>query len=113
MEFITNNVDTIIALFTMIVTWVLGFLSKKSPYINNNIIIIQNVVVGLFASLVYYLITKDVSLAITLSGIFADTGYNVFHNIQKLISDKKNIQNNSTNTIDNDKVEKKEITTLK
>lgn len=93
MEFITNNSETIITILTMVLTWVLGFLSKKCPYINNNFIIIQNIVVGLCVSIFYFIITKDFNLAITLSGIFAETGYNLIHNIEKLIKESNNNNN--------------------
>lgn len=90
MTFINNNTELIITLLTVTLTWVLGFLSKRCPYINNNLIIIQNIVIGLCVSIFYFAITKDFNLAITLSGLFAETGYNLIHNIEKLIAaDKK------------------------
>lgn len=90
MTFINNNTELIITLLTVTLTWVLGFLSKRCPYINNNLIIIQNIVMGLSVSIFYFAITKDFNLAITLSGVFAETGYNLIHNIEKLIAaDKK------------------------
>ena len=90
MTFINNNTELIITLLTVTLTWVLGFLSKRCPYINNNLIIIQNIVIGLSVSIFYFTITKDFNLAITLSGVFAETGYNLIHNIEKLIAaDKK------------------------
>ncbi len=90
MTFINNNTELIITLLTVTLTWVLGFLSKRCPYINNNLIIIQNIVIGLSVSIFYFAITKDFNLAITLSGVFAETGYNLIHNIEKLIAaDKK------------------------
>ena len=100
MQFITNNTQTIIMLITMVVTWILGALSKKSKYINNNLIIIQNIIIGLCASLVYYLVTKDFNLAITMSGIFAETGYNLIHNVQKLI-EKSNFPTPNSNQNNN------------
>lgn len=97
MEFISNHIEIIISSISMIITWVLGTLSKQSPYINNNLIIIQNILIGLVSGIIYYIITKDFSMAITMSGIFAETGYNLIHNIQKLIeqsssNDSKNIE---------------------
>ena len=88
-EFITNNIEMIITLVTMIITWVLGSLSKKSTYINNNLIIIQNIIIGIISAVLYYIITKDFSTAIAMSGILAETGYNLVHNVQKLIEDSK------------------------
>ncbi|MGN1342234.1 MAG: hypothetical protein ACI4VL_03280 [Bacilli bacterium] len=99
MDFINNNTELIITLLTMILTWILGFISKRCPYINNNLIIIQNIVVGLSVSIFYFIITKDFNLAISLSGIFAETGYNLIHNIEKLI--KNNTNNNYDKTYTN------------
>lgn len=90
MKFITNNTELIVTLLTMALTWILGFLSKRCPYINNNLIIIQNIVVGLCVSIFYFIITRDFNLAITLSGLFAETGYNLIHNVEKLIEEGKN-----------------------
>lgn len=98
MQFLMTNAETIITIISMGVTWILGYFAKKSPYINNNLIIIQNIIVGILASFFYYLITKDISTAITLSGLFAETGYNLFHNIEKLFQEaniQKNLNNNS------------------
>ena len=86
MEFINQNTELVITLLTMTLTWILGFISKRSPYVNNNLIII----IGLSVSIFYFIITKDFNLAITLSGLFAETGYNLIHNIEKLIKEGKN-----------------------
>ena len=53
------------------------------------LIIIQNIVIGLAVSIFYFIITKDFNLAITLSGLLAETGYNLIHNIEKLIKEGK------------------------
>ena len=90
MNFITENTELMVTLLTMTLTWILGFISKRCPYINNNLIIIQNIFIGLCVSIFYFIITKDFNLAITLSGIFAETGYNLIHNIEKLIKEGKN-----------------------
>lgn len=85
MEFINSNTELIVTLLTMVLTWILGFIAKKCPYVNNNLIIIQNIVIGLVVSIFYFIVTKDFNMAITLSGLFAETGYNLVHNIEKLI----------------------------
>ena len=90
MEFINQNTELVITLLTMTLTWILGFISKRCPYVNNNLIIIQNIVIGLSVSIFYFIITKDFNLAITLSGLFAETGYNLIHNIEKLIKEGNN-----------------------
>ena len=97
MELITNNIETIITFVTMVITWILGSLSKKSQYINNNLILIQNILVGIISAVLYYIITKDFSMTITMSGVLAETGYNLFHNIEKLIKYKKEETNTNQN----------------
>jgi len=74
----------ILTIVTIIVTWVLGFLSKKSKYVNNNLIPIQNIAIGLIIAMIEWIITKDFSTALALSGIFAGGTYDIFHNLEKL-----------------------------
>lgn len=95
MEFINSNREVIVTLISMVIIWVLGFLAKRSSYINNNLIIIQNIVIGLVVSAFYYILTKDFNMSITLSGLFAETGYNLVHNAQKLITSDKTKQEDS------------------
>lgn len=90
MQFITNNIEVIITLVTVVITLILGALAKKSPYINNNLIIIQNILVGIISASLYYIITGDFNMAIAMSGILAETGYNLVHNIQKLVKENEN-----------------------
>ena len=60
MEFINNNTELIITLLTMTLTWILGFVSKRCPYINNNLIIIQNIVIGLVVSIFYFIVNLGI-----------------------------------------------------
>lgn len=83
-DFIYANMETFTTLITMIVVWILGKMSKKNPKINNNLIIYQNIIVGILVSGLYFFCTKDLSAAVTLSGLFATTGYDLLHNLQKL-----------------------------
>ena len=65
------DITSIISLITIIVTYVLGILAKKSTFINNKLIPIQNIVIGLIVAIVEWIITKDFSTAIALSGLIA------------------------------------------
>ena len=88
-ELIMNNMEFIVSFTTMIVVWILGRISKKSKYVDNNVIIFQNITVGLIVTGIYYWITGDLSKAVMLSGLFATTGYDMLHNIQKLFDKKE------------------------
>lgn len=79
------EVSTLISLVTIIVTWVLGVISKKYTKLNNKLIPIQNILVGLIVALIEWIVTKDFKVAIALSGLLASGTYDIFHNLEKLI----------------------------
>ena len=79
------ELSTLISLVTIIVTWVLGNLAKKSTFINNKLIPIQNILIGVIVAGIEWIVTKDFSTAIALSGIIAGGTYDVFHNLEKIV----------------------------
>lgn len=79
------ELSTLISLVTIIVTWVLGVVSKKHTKLNNKLIPIQNILVGLIVALVEWIVTKDFKVAIALSGLLASGTYDIAHNLKKLI----------------------------
>lgn len=79
--------ETILSLVTIIVTLVLGVLAKKSTFINNKMIPLQNILIGLIFALIEWIITKDFKLAIASSGLIAGGMYDIAHNLQKLINE--------------------------
>ena len=79
------EISTLISLVTIIVTWVLGIVSKKCTKLNNKLIPIQNILVGLIIALIEWIVTKDFKVAIALSGLLASGTYDIFHNLEKLI----------------------------
>ena len=83
MEF--NEILTIV---TFLVTLICGIITKKCPKISNKIIPIQNLVIGLIIAIVEWIITKDFSIAIALSGLLAGGSYDIVHNLNKLKGDE-------------------------
>ena len=79
------ELSTLISLVTIIVTWILGVLSKKSTFINNKLIPIQNILIGVIVAIIEWIVTKDFSTAIALSGVIAGGSYDVIHNIEKIV----------------------------
>lgn len=75
----------VISIITIFVTWILGMFAKKWPSFNNNLIPVQNLAIGIIATLIQWLITKDFQMAIALSGIIAGGTYDIYHNLKKLI----------------------------
>lgn len=82
------ELSTLISLVTIIVTWVLGVVSKKYTKLNNKLIPIQNIAVGLIVALIEWIVTKDFKVAIALSGLLAGGAYDVINNINKIIREQ-------------------------
>ncbi len=78
------DITSIVTLVTIIVTYLLGILAKKSSFINNKLIPIQNILIGLIVAIIEWIITKDFKMAIALSGLLSGGLYDVGHNLQKL-----------------------------
>lgn len=74
----------ILVIVTAVVTFVLGLIARKHPKINNNLIPIQNLLVGIISSIIYFIITKDFSLVLTTVGLFTGGTYDLLKNISKL-----------------------------
>lgn len=76
--------EYLIALVTVIVEIVMGFITKKIPKIKNELIPIQNVLIGIIIATIEYLITKDFKIAIAASGLLAGGTYDIVHNLRKM-----------------------------
>ena len=79
------ELSTLISLVTILVTWILGVLAKKSTFINNKLIPMQNILIGVIVAGIEWIVTKDFSTAIALSGVIAGGTYDVFHNLEKIV----------------------------
>lgn len=82
-ELLLNNMEFIISFVTIIVTWVLGKLAKKSPIINSKRIPLQNILIGFIVTLIYYVITKDFSMVVASGSPIATLLYDLVHNFNK------------------------------
>lgn len=80
--------EYLLALITIIVEIVLGFISKKCPKISNKLIPLQNLIVGIVVAIVEFIITKDFKIALALSGLIAGGSYDIVHNLRKLKGDE-------------------------
>jgi len=76
--------EYIVYLVSMLITLILGHISKKSDFISNNLIPIQNLLIGVVICLIEWLITKDFSIALAFSGLMAGGSYDIIHNLNKI-----------------------------
>lgn len=79
------GITEIIALVTFVVTYICGLIVKKIPQISNKLIPLQNLAIGVIVAVIEWIITKDFSTAIMLSGLMAGGVYDIGHNLKKLL----------------------------
>ena len=84
------NTEIIMSLVTIVVTFILSIISKKISWVSNNLIPLQNLVIGIIVSLIYYFMTKDVSINIALSGLLTGGTYDIIKNLKELINNSSN-----------------------
>ena len=78
------TLEAIIMLVTMVVTFFCGSIAKKVSWFNTNLIPIQNILIGVIVAVIEWIITKDFSTAIAVSGLIAGGIYDIGHNLQKM-----------------------------
>ena len=77
--------ENLLTVVTIIVTWVLGMVSKKVKFVNNKFIPIQNLLIGVIVAIIEFIVTKNFNTAIALSGLLAGGTYDIFHNLEKIV----------------------------
>lgn len=83
------NSEMIMTITTMVVSLVLSAIAAKVPWISNNLIPIQNLIIGIILSVIYYIMTKNFSIAIASAGIIVGGTYDLIKNTKLLIDQKK------------------------
>lgn len=86
------NMEIILSLVVMVVTFILGIIAKKVPWISNNLIPLQNLAIGIIMALIYWFITKSFSIAIASAGLMMGGTYDLINNLKLVISNKNNVE---------------------
>ncbi len=81
--------EQIIMSSTMIITIICGFIATKIPWFNNKLIPIQNLVIGITISIIYYISTGDFSHSVTAAGLLSTGVYSLTDNLTELFNQKK------------------------
>lgn len=89
--------EDVISIITILITLILGFLSKKFKFISNNLIPLQNIFIGTAIAIVEFIITKNFSTSIAVSGLLAGGTYDVFHNLNKMLNNNVKLNNKDSN----------------
>lgn len=77
------QIEEIFYLVTLVIEWVMGFVSKKLN-VKTDLIPYQNLIIGIIVAIIEYFITKDFKISLTVSGLFAGGVYDIFHNLKKM-----------------------------
>lgn len=79
------NIEVIMTLVTIIVTYVCGIIAKKHPKFNNKLIPVQNLLIGIIACIINFVITKDFSGSVAIAGLLTGGAYDLGKNLNELL----------------------------
>lgn len=83
------DINTIMTLVTILVTYVCGLIAKKHPKFNNKLIPIQNLAIGIIIAVINYIITKDFNSSIMVAGLLTGGAYDLGKNLADLLGVEK------------------------
>ena len=81
------DLEVIISIVTVLVSFILGLISKRISWVSNHLIPLQNLVIGIIAAIIYYIVTKDINLVIAGLGLFTGGVYDIGNNLKKLLEE--------------------------
>lgn len=83
------DINTIMTLVTILVTYLCGLIAKKHPKFNNKLIPIQNLLIGTIIAVINYIITKDFNSSIMVAGLLTGGAYDLGKNLADLLGVEK------------------------
>ena len=86
MDINTIPVEMWVTIATVLVTLIVGEISKKNEWVEKKKIPLQNLLIGIIVCTIEYIITKDFNTAVAMSGIMAGGIYDLYKSIKKLFS---------------------------
>ena len=84
------EIATIIEIVTVVVTLVLGRLSKKYLFLKSNLIPVQNLIIGCISFVLNYIVTKDIQTSLIFSGLLAGGTYDLLKNLKEIKGSDEN-----------------------
>lgn len=81
------EINTIMMIVTVLITYVCGLIAKKHPRFNNKLIPVQNLLIGIIVALINYVITKDFNASIMVAGLMTGGAYDLGKNLNDLLKE--------------------------
>ena len=82
------DINTIMVLVTILVTYVCGLIAKRHPKFNNKLIPVQNLLIGIIVAVINYIITKDFNASILVAGLMTGGAYDLGKNLNDLLKEE-------------------------
>lgn len=82
------DINAIITIVTVVVTFICGLIAKKVGWFNNKLIPIQNLAIGIIVAIIYFIITKDFNLVIATVPLGTGGAYDIVNNLKKLFEEE-------------------------
>lgn len=82
------DINTIMVLVTILVTYICGLIAKKHPKFNNKLIPVQNLLIGTIVAVINYIITKDFNASILVAGLMTGGAYDLGKNLNDLLKEE-------------------------
>ena len=79
------NIETIMTLVTIFVTYFCGIIAKKHPKFNNKLIPVQNLLIGIIVAIINFVMTKDFNASILVAGLLTGGAYDLGKNLNELL----------------------------
>lgn len=80
------SLDLWVAFATVIATLIIGQITKRFTNLKTKQIPLQNILIGLIVCFMEYIITKDINIAVAMSGLVSGGTYDVCKAIKQLFS---------------------------
>lgn len=86
MDITAIPVDFWVTLATIIATLIIGQLTKKFTNLQSKQIPLQNIAIGVIVCIIEFAITKDINVAVAISGLISGGTYDVGKSIKQLFN---------------------------
>jgi len=89
MDITTIPLDVWVTLATVIATLIIGQLSKRFTSLESKQIPLQNIAIGVIVCLIEFMITKDINVAVAMSGLISGGTYDVGKSIKLMFNEEE------------------------
>lgn len=89
MDFNAIPIDFWITFATVIATIIIGQLTKKFTNLQNKQIPLQNITIGIIVCLIEFAITRDINIAVAMSGLISGGTYDLGKAIKLIFNEEE------------------------